>query len=348
MQQLSHEEKYRSFQAALAAYMDRPAPHPKTNAKAKRLAGVLAWRNKPETIEPIQSNWSTAADNDNRPDGEADHEEHTYEVEHRHDITPSLEEIERAINSVEWQRRPIAKFGGSVEAHLVPVAGDFEINDGQISRIGKLRFSDGTQTEKAWRKPPSKKGKAIEFRAEMPIGSMLGSTEKSTDEKGSRKTGPKRFFEEVLGAKHRYIPGSRKKRGGKSYTADESRAMLVDAVANTPDMPSVTVCEPAIASGSRDVGELFIGMRKTKCAGGGAIHWTDLYTAQRNKEVWLQAAKELSPEDTAVLNAAMTARNYGDIGAAVGHTGAYAEKAGRRLLMAANDNYLAAMKKLAA
>lgn len=350
MQQLSHDEKYKSFQAALTAYLDRPAAPAKRNDKAKRLAGVLAWRNKPETADlPQQTNWSTTADNDNRQDPEADQEEKTYSVEHRHEIVPSEEEIERSINAVRWHERPVAKFGGSVATHKVPVAGDFDTNDnGQITRIGKLRFSDGTQTEKALKKPQGKKGKAVEFRADMPVGAMLGTREASTNEKGSRKASSKRFFEETLGAKHRYIPGSRRKRGGKSYSADESREMLAAAVANTPTMPPATVCEPGIASGSRDVAELFIGMRKTTCAGGGAISWVDQYTAHRDRKVWLQAAKDLSPEDTTVLNAAMTARNFGDIGAAAGHSGPYAAKAGKRLLMAANDNYLAAVKKLAA
>ncbi|AZO54846.1 MULTISPECIES: hypothetical protein [unclassified Mesorhizobium] len=348
MQQPSHDEKYRSFQTALAAYLDRPAPKKKTNAKAKRLAGVLAWRNKPETVEPMQSNWSTSADNDNRQDPEADQEERTYSVEHRHEITPSLQEMERSISTVEWVVRPLARFGGSVDQHLVPVAGNFETKGGHVVRVGKLRFSDGTQMEKALRKPPAKKGKAVEFRAEMPVGAMLGTSEKAADEKGARKASSKRFFEGVLGARHRYIASSRKKRGGRSYSADESREMLARAIANTPTIPPATVYESGIASGSRDVGELFIGMKKTTCAGGGAISWVDLYTAQRNKETWKEAAKELSREDTAVLDAAMTARNYGDIGAALGHTGAYAAKVGRQRLQAANDNLVAAVKKVAA
>jgi hypothetical protein len=46
-------------------------------------------------------------------------------------------------------------------------------------------------------------------------------------------------------------------------------------------------------------------------------------------------------EDVAMLDAAMTAKNYGDIGAAVGK----GRKAGPRLLRAANDNLAEAIKK---
>jgi hypothetical protein len=76
--------------------------------------------------------------------------------------------------------------------------------------------------------------------------------------------------------------------------------------------------------------------------------WQDMYYGLLGAREWRRAMAELLPTDVKVLDAAMTAKNYGDIGAVVGHTGEYGRKAGKRMLRAANDNLAEALKKYVA
>jgi len=92
---------------------------------AEQLAALRKFATTPDhTPEPLQTNWTTVAANDNNP-------EDTEDLKHdrKRLVTPSVSEIMRNV-----------------------ATGDIEHNEaGQTVRIGRLRFSDGKQTEKAYR-----------------------------------------------------------------------------------------------------------------------------------------------------------------------------------------------------
>ncbi len=117
---------------------------------AEQLAAVRRFAAEPDhQPEPLQTNWSVVPANDNNQD----------EIEDlKHDrkrlVTPSVAEIMKNVATGEVERN---------EA-------------GQVIRIGKLRFSDGTQTEKAYRLTID--GGVEEYAARMPAGAMLGSRDK--------------------------------------------------------------------------------------------------------------------------------------------------------------------------
>lgn len=293
---------------------------------AEQLAAVRRFATEPDhQPEPLQTNWSVVPANDNNPD----------EIEDlKHDrkrlVTPSVAEIMKNV-----------------------ATGEVERNDaGQVVRIGKLRFSDGTQTEKAYRLTID--GGVEEYAARMPAGAMLGSRDKvdvalGGDDNPQEVTDSNQYFADMLDTKKaRYLAGKKHKGPRVRLTADEARAELAKAYANT-DMSKVTFtrCPDGLPCGSGRIADSFLGMQKTTCAGGGSMMWQDIVTAMADRKEWFDAVDELKDEDRATLEAARTARNMADIGMKAGHQGKQAERQGKRRLMAANDNLMAALRKAA-
>lgn len=293
---------------------------------AEQLAAVRRFATEPDhQPEPLQTNWSVVPANDNNPD----------EIEDlKHDrkrlVTPSVAEIMKNVATGEVERN---------EA-------------GQVVRIGRLRFSDGTQTEKAYRLTID--GGVEEYAARMPAGAMLGSRDKvdvalGGDDNPQEVTDSNQYFADMLDTKKaRYLTGKKHKGPRVRMTADEGRAELAKAYANT-DMSKVTFtrCPDGLPCGSARIADSFLGMQKTTCAGGGSMMWQDIVTAMADRKEWFDAVDELKDEDRATLEAARTARNMADIGLKAGHQGKQAERQGKRRLMAANDNLMAALRKAA-
>lgn len=291
---------------------------------ADQLSALIAKRNRPDhPPEPIVSNFVTdpvivAIEPEVRA---------TMFTEQNLRVTPSVEQIRREMH-------------GPVDRN----------KDGQVIAIGRLKFSDGTQTEKAFTIGPD--GDVVQYDRRMPTGAMLGTEERLTDSSGGGNAPAKVLVSnialaEAMGVIHKpYVPGGRKRRG-KSYKASESQAMLSEAIANTAVMPTVTICPPGLANGTQQASDCFIGMKIGSTGKGGLIQWVDLYTAGREHDDWVAAEQAIEPKDRAALDAAMTARTFADIGVAVGQSENYAKYrgGGKRALVAANDNFLAAMSK---
>lgn len=293
---------------------------------AEQLAAVRRYATTPDhEPEALQTNWSVVAANDNNPD----------EVEDlKHDrkrlVTPSVSEIMKNVSS-----------------------GEVEKNEaGQTIRIGRLRFSDGKQTERAFRLTID--GGVEEYAARMPAGAMLGSRDKvdvalGGDENPREVIESNNYFAEMLNTKKpRYVTGRRYKGARINLSHDEAKAELAKAYANT-DMSKVTFtrCPVGLPCGSAKIADSFLGMQKTTSAGGGSMMWQDIVTAMADRKEWFDAVDGLKDDDREVLNTAMTARNMADIGTKAGHTGKQAERQGKRRLIAANDNLMAAIRKAA-
>lgn len=294
---------------------------------ADQLTALMAYRNRPEgEPEPIKTNWTTIPANDNAaPDEIVD-----YGFERNLLVTPSVREIMRQVKTGEVVR-----------------------NDaGQVVAIGKLRFSDGTQKERGYTRGPD--GDVIRMDVPMPTGSMLGTIEKAKEQaggKGYTRAQLERsndYFAETLGTiAPRYIKRTRRK-NGPSITAVESRAVLEKAIANTPRMPAVKKYRPGLPCGSPRVADSFIGMQKGKKGESGAIMWQDIASSKVQREIWDETLAALTKEDIATLDAALTARTMREIGEAHGFVGKRAERMGRRILVASNDNLAGELKKSAA
>jgi hypothetical protein len=297
---------------------------------AEQLAPVLAYMSRPEGAEePLQTNWQVddASASVNPEDIEG------LRLDRLLEIVPSIKAIMESVDT-----------------------GDIERNAaGQTVRIGLLHFSDGTQTERAYAFGVD--GKVILCDMRMPVGAMLDSKEKADTQAGGKGSTEKyirlsnSFFAATLRTPPaRYIRGRRDRRKGKSYTADESRAMLADAVANTPTMPATTVYAAGLPCGSPRVAESFLGMQKGRKGESGSIAWQDVSYHIVNREIWDETIASLKAKDIATLDAVTNASTMADVGVTVGQSRDYADKrsGGRRVLVAANDNLRDAMQKAAA
>lgn len=285
---------------------------------------MLAYINRPEgEVEPGQTNWSIVPANDNDPEEVAD-----FSFERALLITPSVQEIMRHASE-----KPLKN------------------EQGKTVRIGGLRFSDGTQTEKAYALGPD--GDVIKVDAVMPAGAMLGCREQAQQQTGGKGYSQAQleqsnlYFAAMLKTiEPRYVKRG-KRRNGRSRTAEESRADLEAAWANTNTPPRVTKLAPGLPCGSPRVAESFVGMQKGKMAPSGAMMWQDMCSSIVSREIWDEALAALGSGDKSTLDAATTAKTLQQIGEAHGFRGKRAERMGRTILRAANDNLASALKKSA-
>ena len=284
----------------------------------------LAYATPDHIPEPLETNWTTVAANDNNP-------EDTAELKHdrKRLVTPSVSEIMRNVREGEVERN----------------------DEGQVVRIGRLRFSDGTQTEKTYRFTID--GKLEEYAARMPAGALLGSRDKvdvalGGEENPDEVRNSNVYYADVLGTKpHRHLSGKRYNGVRLRISQVEAKAMLSEAYANT-DMTKVTYTRfpDGLPCASAKVAESFLGMQKVTCAGGGSVMWQDIVTAMASRKEFFDAIDALKDGDRAVLEAAKTASNLAEIGGG-GHRRT-AERRAKRSLIAANDNLMAAIKKVSA
>jgi hypothetical protein len=139
--------------------------------------------------------------------------------------------------------------------------------------------------------------------------------------------------------KPRYLTGKRPKGERIKITHDEAKAELAKAYANT-DMSKVTFTKypDGLPCGAKKVADSFLGMQKTTCAGGGSVMWQDIVSQREERQEWLDAVSKMADEHFKILTLAVKASSLKQIGEARGFKGQYAIEAGKRLLVAANDN----------
>ncbi|TCR07252.1 hypothetical protein [Neorhizobium sp. JUb45] len=290
---------------------------------AEQLGGFRIFATAPDhEPDPLQTTWTTTAANDNNP-------EDVEELKHdrKRLVTPSVQEIMKNVATGELERN----------------------QSGQITKIGRLKFSDGTQTEKAFRFTID--GKLEEYSARMTTGAMLGCRDKVDTALGGEInpqeiTDSNNYFAAMLDTKKpRYVTGRRHKGPRVKLTHDEAKAELAAAYANT-DMAKVTFTRypDGLPCGSQRVADSFLGMQKTTCAGGGSVMWQDIVSQREDRREWLEAKDGMAEHHFKTLTDAAKAGSLKQLGQARGYSGQYAIEAGRRLLVAANDNFEQALE----
>lgn len=305
---------------------------------ADAMSALLAYSQRPEDgapLDDVPSNFQTTPANDNSPDdgvGKID-------VEARIRTRPSLSYIVDSIELSEKEKGP-------------------ERNErGQIIRIGKLRFSDGTQVEPAYRY--SLDGTLKRYAARIPVGGIIGASEQRErvlggDENPDEVANSNQFFAKAFGFGDDvppFVPPDRRPERKQNLSRAETAKDLADAWMNTnPDKVTYTRYPVGIARGSQRIGDNFIGMKVGRGNGSdGAAQWHDIYAAQVDRKIWRDSIAELSEKDRKALETARTAKTYAEVGLAVGQAPEYARRQGGRMaLAAANDNLAAILKKNAA
>lgn len=301
-------------------------------SRHKSLAGamtaLMAYKNRPESeIIPVSTNWNVVPENSNEP--EVISQMHT---ERRIQILPTVEEIMRNVSREDIERNDI----------------------GQIVRIGRLKFSDGTQVEAGNKYGPG--GEVIATKHRMPAGAMLGCREQEGrtlggDEKPSHTAASNNYFLEVFGVDRRDRIPSGKKAKRTYQTHAEAKGELAKAYANTPELPPVAYCPPGLPNAGGKISDSFLGMKKTTTGESGSARWQDVSTALIDLEIWEQALQSMSERDVETLDAAAhgKSQNYQHLGVSIGLQSEYARRKGGKLaMMAANDNLMQAIKKYSA
>ncbi len=301
-------------------------------SRHKSLAGamtaLMAYKNRPESeIIPVSTNWNVVPENSNEP--EVISQMHT---ERRIQILPTVEEIMRNVDSEDIERNDL----------------------GQIVRIGRLKFSDGTQVEAGNKYGPG--GEVIATKHRMPAGAMLGCREQESrtlggDENPSEVAASNNYFLAAFELKRRERIPSGKKTKRTYQTHDQAKEELAKAYANTPQMPPIKRCPPGLPNAGNRIGDSFLGMKKTTTGESGSMGWQDVSTALVDREIWAQAIEALSERDRTAMDTAAhgKVRNYEGLGISLGFKPEYSRRrGGRKALTAANDNLQENIKRFSA
>ncbi|WP_201270016.1 hypothetical protein [Sinorhizobium meliloti] len=329
------------------------------------LSALLAMRSRPagvaegvpaEQTPQISSNWRLTPANDNKQP------EDGFGTERAVEYVPSEQDLENSFAKVtlRYRQEPMMfAFGrhrqqrASREIHAIPVDGDFEYGthvdeDGNhhkvITRIGKLRFSDGTQTERGKKLVMDK---VVDAQIDMPVGAMLGGRERSTRDKGGEEdcSGSNAHYRWMVDGRTATPPKLRpKKQEREKTTKAQDRQALADAYANTPVMPEIKRYPDGFPASPTNLRQLFIGGRKGKKGESGSQAWEDIYTEKENREKFQRGLDAMQDAHVRVLTEAMSVKSLAELGETRGYKGRHAIDAGRRLLRAANDNFLKAME----
>lgn len=331
------------------------------------LSALLAFRNRPTGVaegvsavdpSPVGTNWKLIPANDNTPPDEGFGTERAVEYE------PSLDLIEREIKGLPMTHRAEPSMlrqadGGNAEAmaarelHGIPYGDDVEYglhvdDEGKrhkiIVRIGRLKFSDGKQTERGSKLVMDA---VVEADIRMPVGAMLGDREKSSRDKGSEEdtSGSNAHYNWLVPAKMAKRPKARQiKKDRINISKIEARQMLSDACANTPVLPEVKRCPDGYPYGPTNLRQLFIGGRKGKNGESGSQAWQDIFTEKENRDTFNRALDAMHDDYVRILTEAIGAKSLGELGEKRGYRGRHAIDAGRRLLQAANDNFEEALR----
>lgn len=305
---------------------------------AEQLTAFYAHVNRPDhKPEPITSSFRTTPANDNQVVAKSEQ----LATEKLLKITPSVEQVVREMTGAREWYPPEFLPPKDPKDQPKQIA-----STGPLKSIGKLKFSDGESREKAYMRGPD--GDTIQYDRRMPRGAMLGTTESLIEDAGGASVsitiGNSTFAERFGLDNHQYVPG-KTRRKGKSYTSDESKKLIAEAIANTPVMPPVTICPPGMAAGTAQFSDQFVGMKIGSTGKGGAPSWVDIFMAGEEQKAERKAHSEMSLEDKAVFVAAMEAKTLADI--SPGGSEFRARERGKRLLLAANDNLAENLKKLA-
>jgi hypothetical protein len=239
------------------------------------------------------------------------------------------------------------------EIHAMPIGGDVEYgthvdDNGKhhkvITRIGKLRFSDGSQTE---RDNDWVLDKVVDAQIELPVGAMLGCREKSSKDKGAEMdtAGSNSHYRWMVKGRVATPPKLHPKKDERvPISKAEARKMLEIAYANTPVLPEKKIGADGFPYGPTNPRQLFIGGRKGKKGEPGSQAWGDIFTERENRETSHRGLDAMQDAHVRALTEAMMAKSLSELGEARGYKGRHAIDVGRRLLVAANDNFLEAMK----
>ncbi|KQY12614.1 hypothetical protein [Rhizobium sp. Root482] len=328
---------------------DTKQSKPRHSELSETLGALLTWRAMSRAPrEPLQTNWRIVPANDNRP------EEYREDLEAAepepilmdciHEIRPRPAELIRAVRQVEFSGR----------RERLPVGGDIETRGGAIVRLGDLRFGTLPTSAFGCSTLPGNDRHIVKWRGRWPVDRFTSAKGPDIDEDKERER--RERLADWLGCEPGWHVVSTKE---ARQAAREKRKRL--AGLPDPKLPLTTLSlnearafaglepvtpdeRPALPLGSPDIGNIFSSwLSMPKKGKGGAVARDD--DGDFEREV---VAANLSQQDVAILDAAITVPNMKDVGAILGATGKTAERAGKKALIKAVANLSKVLDKIAA
>lgn len=310
------------------------------------LPALRTWRVLCEPSSPLSSNWLASAANDDDPDAEDDKRPDPRQVESRHEVRPREREMMKAIRS------------GETERHA----------NGAPARLGGLRFASGETMERAlvlgedeklrkadipvprgalvaWQAAEGKRGRPVVDR----FAAARGCTADPEDVAASSA-----WLAETLGAQPaRYIERSRTPRRDLRHLPNPPLPPTTIPIAEARafcGLPPVAANDnrPGLPCASEQPLDSFIGLR---CTSSGVVYQSSGGPALERLEAAGTAAlvrRRLDPRDVKVLDTAMEAQNFREIGEMFGHRDRQAERVGKQRLLSAAAHLKEILQKDAA
>ncbi|MEY9097372.1 hypothetical protein ABIA24_000281 [Sinorhizobium fredii] len=322
---------------------------PRNAHLADSLALLLAWARMRQPHSLDGTNW-LQADNDNYFDGEEPTPRPASNRERR--MRPGstdaelLSFIKKAGPTTEWRH---AKLGsvGAVEMRPTDVdyqdvtdksnkAGRVKKSHSVVVRAGRLRIGNGKTMQDGAR---VEEGTIL--HQEDRFGELLGSEPDPAEKVRSASYWASLFkidretvveTDEDGNEKLRFIK-SGKMRRKVLLTEEDHRALLAGP------LPPITYCKPALPRGSEDIGAQFVGSWISNPKGTRTMErWEDISDEMARQQEFERWAEALPADERKALQIASTAANFSEVGEAFGKEGKTAERYGKKILVAANDN----------
>lgn len=322
----------------------RKSRNPRHSELADELRELLLWRNLMRPIWPLSTNLLEPDNDNNIERDEDDARAPPRSTDCADVIRPSVEEMMEAVSSIVFDERGR------------PISGDFEVRKPEngepaqtyqpIKRLGGLRFgvSDSNQLN-GWKLSPTR-GALIAWHAsenhfgylpEDSKGEPLGPKEDKQSVKQIEKSND--FFAKLFDTSPpRYIPkGVVRKanvvnRDDSTETNSPANSLpLNEARAYYGLPPAANDNRPALPCGSRRVCDSFIGHHRHTAVQDEPNNEADEWLIKTGEALSIRA--KLPAGYVKLLDTAMTASNFADIGNTVGYRGKNAERHGKRLVL---------------
>ncbi|MBV2183845.1 MAG: hypothetical protein KUL88_04785 [Rhizobium sp.] len=325
----------------------RPAhsESPKHKHMAESMKPLLAYRNMSSPIRFGGTNWMQP-DNDNYEDAEA---RPAIYPERRLRLTDKPDALKRyaakAGPTVEWRH---AKLNGVGEVENRPTdvtlqlvvdkrdaSGSVTKSHRTIVRAGKLRIANGQTTAFCPIKGDDLHvDEGTILYLDDRFGELLGPDPKPIDAERSQSYWMKLLSNE---GRNELAPLDYKKTGKmrrkEIITEDERCALLAGP------LPPITYYKPGIAHGTPDIGSQFLGGWISNPKGKQPPErWQDISDEIAREAEFQRWADALPEEERKALHLATTASTFKEIGQAFGKQEKNAERHGKKVLKAANDN----------
>jgi|GEM_PF-3696112 len=339
---------------------------PRHAALSTDLAALLKWRALSREPEPaLRTNWSIVPANDNRPEEYREDlemaEPEPVLVECIHEIRPRESELIRAVRNVAWREFRHANLQGG-EADTAPVGGNVETRPvdsplfgrlDKVVRLGDLRLGTLPTEEYGSATLPGNDRQIIAWRGRRPVDRFTAAKGHGVDEDEQRAK--RERLADWLGCE----PGWHLTATTASRAAARAHGVRFRGLPNPPLPPTslpldkarafaglppaaTTDSRASLPLGSPEIGNIFSSwMSVPKKGKSGSL------AAEETGPDRTDIEAQLSVDDVAVLDSAIKAQNFEDVGAVIGFRGKTAERRGKAALVAASSRLANILERMA-